>query len=269
MQRIIQRIIFSSESEIPFIKMHVRESAGIADAVIVYEANRTHTGEPREFLFPACRDRLPQDILAKIVYIPDDVSAITRESIEPGPMHENERLFRARFADHYPLRRDDVVLALDADEVVRREVYPMLLKRLQSVPVWRLPLLQFFYRMNYLWMDLTFLGPIACVASHYLDQPSPIWRDEGRIFPVMCGAHFSWQLTIDQMVHKLRTYAHRDLYGHLAKHDVLEAAVREKRYPFEPDRPFNIRELDLQADAAYYPASFFEDIADFRHLLPA
>jgi hypothetical protein len=268
MQRIILRILFSSESEIPFIKMHVRESAGIADAVIVYEANRTHTGEPRDFLFPACRAQLSPEILERIIYVPDDVSGVTVESVEPGPMHENERLFRSRFAGLIDLRPDDVVLALDADEIIRREVYPMLLGRLESVPLWRLPLHQFYYRMNYLWTDLTFLGPVACVASHYLRQPSPVWRDEGRIFPVICGAHFSWQLTIDQMVHKLRTYAHRDLYGHLAKHDVLEAAVREKRYPFEPDRPFNIRELDLQADAAYYPASFFEYIADFRQLLP-
>ncbi len=241
---------------------------GIADAVIVYEANRTHTGEPREFLFPACSSQLPPEILERIIYVQDDVSMVTTESFEAGPMHENERLFRARFAEYVDLRPDDIVLALDADEVVRREVYPMLLARLAKVAVWRLPLHQFFYRMNYLWSDETFLGPIACVASHYLGQPSPAWRNEGRIFPVMCGAHFSWQLTIEQMVHKLQTYAHRDLYGHLAQHDVLEAAVREKRYPFEPDRAFNIRELDPQADAAYYPESFFEYIGDFRHLLP-
>jgi len=269
MRRIFLRVIFSSESEIPFIKMNVRESIGISDAVIVYEANRTHTGKPRDFLFPACSSQLPPEILDRIIYVQDDVSAVTTDSIEPGSMHENERLFRARFAGYVELRPDDVVLALDADEVIRREVYPMLLRRLELVPLLRLPLHQFYYRMNYLWTDLIFLGPVACVASHYLRQMAPVWRDEGRIFPVICGAHFSWQLTIEQMVNKLMTYAHRDLYGHLAQHDILEAAVREKRYPFDPDRPFNIRELDPQADAAYYPQSFFEYISEFRHLLPS
>lgn len=267
MRRIFLRVIFSSKSEIPFIKMNVKESMGVADAVIVYEANRTHTGKSREFLFPQYFNQLPPEMLERIIYVQDDVSAFTVESFEPGPMHENERLFRARFVDYVDLCKEDIVLALDADEVVRREIYPMLLARLENVAVWRLPLHQFYYRMNYLWTDMIHLGPIACIASRYLGQSTPVWRDEGRIFPVLCGAHFSWQLTIEQMVHKLQTYAHRDLYGHLAQHDILEAAVREKRYPFEPNRPFNIRELDPQADAVYYPKAFFEYHADFRHLL--
>jgi hypothetical protein len=84
----------------------------------------------------------------------------------------------------------------------------------------------------------------------------------------MTGCHFSWQLTIEQMIFKLQTYAHNDIYGHFADPEILSAAVREKTYPFEPTRDFSIRELDPNVDRAYYPRSFYHFKEDFHHLLP-
>lgn len=263
------RIIFSSEHETPFLKMNLQESWNFVDQVVIYEANRTHTGEPRDFLFPRIKDKLPSVFFKKINYLPDDISSLVKQSLIGEEMHENERVIRSRFSKLINLKPDDIVVALDADEIIRREIYPLLRKKLDTYSIWKLPLHQFFYRMNYLWSNITFWGPNACVASHYLNLDKPIWRDEGRTFPVMCGSHFSWQLTIDQMLHKLQTYAHRDLYGHLAKREILEAAILEKSYPFEPERPFNILELDPLKEKAYYPLSFYEFIEDFRELLPA
>ena len=70
------------------------------------------------------------------------------------------------------------------------------------------------------------------------------------------------------MLFKLKTYAHNDIYGHLADRIVLQDAVDKKKYPFDPDRPFVIDELSPDNDQIYYPESFFTFRSDFDHLLP-
>ena len=163
----------------------------------------------------------------------------------------------------------DIVIAADADEVIYRKIYPLIFALLRPDTPLLLPLHQFFYRMNYLWRDETFWAPTAAYAGYYKQRPHPHkWRYEGRRLPLMAGCHFSWQLTVDQMLFKLKTYAHNDIYGHLADQKILQDAIDNKTYPFEPGRSFVIEELNPDRERIYYPDSFFTFRSDFVHLLP-
>ncbi|WP_081678688.1 hypothetical protein [Desulfocurvibacter africanus] len=268
------RTIFYAPHEIPFIKMNLFECYPYVDKFIIVECNRTQVGEPREFIFPSLIKEIPQQFHSKIVYIPADVSHQTvncAKTNDGKQMHANEDIMWDWFTQEISLEDNDIIIAADADEIIYSHIYPYILRRLRKDDALLLPLHQFFYRMNYLWTELTFWAPQAARASYYKKRPKPHrWRYEGRRFPFIAGCHFSWQLTIDEMIMKLNTYAHKDIYGKFANREILEVAVRDKTYPFEPNEQFTIRELDPDnhADRCYYPQSFYSFREDFAHLLP-
>jgi hypothetical protein len=263
---------FYAPFEIPFIKMNLLESFPYIDRFIIVECNRTHVGAPRKFIFESNILQIPPVLREKILYIKADVSEEVVDcttSRDGYQMHQNENILWDSFEKYIDLRDDDVVIAADADEVIYRKVYPLIFALLRPDAPLLLPLHQFFYRMNYLWKDEIFWAPVAAYARYYKHRPHPHkWRYEGKRFHLMAGCHFSWQLTIEQMLFKLGTYAHNDIYGHLADREVLQDAVNKKTYPFEPDRTFVIEELNPDQDRIYYPESFFEFRQDFEHLLP-
>lgn len=263
---------FYAPLELPFIKMNLLESLPYVDKFIIVEGNRTHVGAPRECIFESYISQIPQNLREKILYIKADLAGETvdcTESCDGCQMHKNENALWDSFEKYVDLRDDDIVIAADADEVIYRKVYPLIFALLRPDTPLLLPLHQFFYRMNYLWRDETFWAPVAAYAGYYKHRPHPHkWRYEGKRFPLMAGCHFSWQLTIEQMLFKLKTYAHNDIYGHLADREILQHAVDNKIYPFDPDRTFVIEELNPDKDRIYYPESFFIFLSDFKDLLP-
>lgn len=269
MPNIYFKTIFSSPSEIPFILMNIMEGYSFIDKFIITEANYTHTGTYRNYTFGTYKNIFSQ-FKNKITYIPADVKKkIIHKSdcTNNSYLHKNEDIIRDCFEDYIQLENDDIVISADADEVIFRQTYPLLLKYIRRNTPLIIPLHQFFYRINYLWEDIVVKAPIVSYASFYLKKPRPHrWRDEGRTFPFIGGCHFSWQLTMEQMVHKLQTYAHNDIYGHLADPKLLEDAVKKKLYIFDPTRKFTIRELTPDVDRAYYPRSFYRIRNLFEHL---
>lgn len=266
------KTIFYAPLELPFIKMNLLESLPYVDKFIIVEGNRTHVGAPREFIFEDYLSHIPQNLREKILYIKADLANETVDCTASGngsQMHKNENVLWDSFEKHVDLHDDDIVISADADEIIYRKIYPLIFALLRPDAPLLLPLHQFFYRMNYLWKDETFWAPMATYAGYYNHRPHPHkWRYEGKRFPLMAGCHFSWQLTVEQMLFKLKTYAHNDIYGHLADRKILQDAVDKKTYPFEPDRPFAIEELTPNKDRMYYPESFFTFRSDFEHLLP-
>lgn len=232
MSQVYFRTIFYTPTEIPFIKMNLMESYPYVDKFIIIEGNRTHVGGPKQFVFDKYLQDIPKVLREKICYIPADISPHTVDcsgTRDGKRMHTNEGVLWDCFEDYIDLKDDDIVLAADADEVIYQHMYPLFFEFLKKRSAFFLPLHQFFYRMNYLWERYTYWAPVVCRASHFLGKPRPHkWRYDGEKFPFMTGCHFSWQLTIEQMIFKLQTYAHNDIYGHFADPDILSAAVREK-----------------------------------------
>lgn len=266
------KTLFYAPHELPFIMMNLWESFSYIDKFIIVESNRTYVGESKPFIFMEYISRIPQDLREKILYIPADLSKVSVDcslSNDGAQMHRNEVALCDFFENNVKLMKDDIVISADADEVIYKHSYPLMLHAMEKEDVLLLPLHQFFYRMNYLWEDLTFWAPQVTRASYYLFKPFPhYWRYEGKRFPFIAGCHFSWQLTLDQMIYKLNTYAHKDIYGHFADKEILRDAVTRKIYPFKPDTPFTIQELNSERDKSYYPESFFVFQKEFAHLLP-
>jgi hypothetical protein len=249
MGKVYLKTYFYVEHEIKFLIMNLMEAYNHIDKFIICECNRTHTGQPREFIFEEHRDKFPQELMDKVVYLPCDISEHTVEAYEnEDAIHAiNEPVMRSFFMNLMNFDDDDIVISIDADEIIYREAYDYILKETKETGLVRLNLHQFFYKTTYLWEGKDFVSPIAAKYKVFRHNYPCNWRDVGPILSKKVGCHFSWCMTPKEMVHKLHTYSHPQ-YRFCADEELLENAIKNKEYPFNPDEEFNIRELENDSE---------------------
>lgn len=272
--KVYLKIIFSSLNELKYIKMSLQESKGYADYIIVTECNRSHTGNEHEFLFSDIlekTDTFSEEEKKRLIYVKGDltnkvyINASCKEE-----MHANETLIRGFFVKQMKLKPWDIIVAVDADEIIYRRYWPEILsyfKWYNINPALFLELNTFFYRPTWLWEDCGFRAPTACRVWRYWYKYPANWRYDGKKLGHTVGGHFSWQLTTDEMISKLKNYAHSAEYGHLAEKKILKEAVRTRKYPFDPTVSFTIRELNIQKDEEFYPDGMENYIGWFDYLV--
>lgn len=268
------KTLFSSPNEIKYLKLNIKEAFEFIDKFIICEFNRTHIGTKRELIFEKYLDQFTEEEKKKILYIGADVSTTVVDAQNDTNLahNKNELVMRGYFASRVDLECEDIVFSVDADEIIFREYYKPVIDQLNKT-YWpfsrsiKLPINQFFYRINYLWKDLVITSAVACKASVFNKYYPSHWRDKGKIYPFIVGSHFSWCLTIDEMIQKLGTYAHHNEYRHFAKKEILEDAVKNKKYPFDPKRDFRIQVLDIYKDRKYYPRSIYTMLDEFKDLI--
>lgn len=266
------KTIVSADNEIKYIKLQLLESKGYVDKIIICEFDHTHTGSKREFIFEKYLndETFTLEEKERIVYLKGNVGKWVRQSENDSKIfHANEKLFRGYFARHIRLKPNDIIISVDADEIIFARMYSTIFGALEKnrKNIVRLPLYQFFYKPTYLWENLTFLSPVACKAKHYWFRYPAQWRDEGEPLDEFVGCHFSWLLTVDEMIAKLSSYAHAADYSHLASRDILENAIKQKEYPFDPNREFKIKEINYLDNPEYYPNNFGRVVNLFKYLM--
>jgi hypothetical protein len=69
------------------------------------------------------------------------------------------------------------------------------------------------------------------------------------------------------MVQKIKNYAHQEQYSHLADINIMKDAIKNKQYPFDPDRPFKINVLDIHKNRDIFPSSLYENLNMFDDLI--
>lgn len=270
--KVYLRTIVSAPNEIKYIKLHLSESKGYVDYVIVCEFNRSHTGEKRDFIFHKYLedDTFSEEEKERIIYIPGRVDTKVKYSKDDSKiLHKNEKLFRGWFARQIRFGLNDIIIAVDADEIIFRRGYSKILPLFDDVsenPIVQLKLYQFFYRPNYLWEDKIILAPTICRYKKHLFHYPAQWRNEGKVYDEVVGCHFSWFLTVEEMIKKLNTYAHAADYSHLSKESILRDAVENKKYPFDTSVDFNIREVNYYDNPEYYPETYGMYVEQFSYL---
>ena len=258
---------FYSEHEVPFLKLNLLESYPHIDKFIICEYNFTHTGLKRDYIWDKVKTQLPQDKMDKVQYIKGDMTDIVKYAYEDGrTIHSiNEPWMRGYFVKCLDLQDNDIIFSVDADEIIYGEMYPELIHNVKNIGILRLKMNQFFYRVNYLWTDLVFRSAIVAQYKIYKNHFPAQWRDAGSDYSKIVGCHFSWCMTVDQMLHKMECYSHPE-YRHLAKREILEDAIENKKYPFAPNRPFTLLTIDFDTDKRV-PRKMLEHKQDFENLI--
>jgi|GEM_PF-1293409 len=244
---------FYAPLEIKWLKLNLLESYDHIDKFIICEHDVYHTGKHREFIFHKYQEELPEKLRDKIIYLKCYVRNETVDAYnDEETIHRiNEPAMRNHVLKLLNFNDDDILINVDADEIIYGESYDYILHELvrnqviNHEGIIRLRLHQFFYKPTYLWEGLDITAPIAAFYKTLNDNCPNSWRSKGRTIEKKVGCHFSWCMTIDEMMHKLNTYGHPK-YRFCADKKLLENAVKQKIYPFEPKRDFRIREISLK-----------------------
>ena len=230
MSKVYLKTYFYVEHEVKFLAMNLLEAYDHIDGFIICEHNRTHTGRPRDYIWDEVKDQLPAEFMDKVIYLPSDLSDKAVEAYEREDLiHSiNEPVMRSSFMTDMEFDRDDIIISIDADEIIYRDAYPQILETVSRQNLVRLNLHQFFYKLNYLWEGKDFVSPIAAKYKVFKDDYPCNWRDVGEILPHKVGCHFSWCMSPKEMVYKLHTYSH-PRYRFCADEELLSKAIEEKK----------------------------------------
>lgn len=255
----------------PFLRASIRELAGRVDEIFISIPNVSHSGLPleRDFIDSDLSQGLELEGTTLTIHEIDDKGFI-RNAEQSAELHYNEYLTRKAFAKRASVKGTDLVLALDADEVPFgsqvEELYGRAHARLFPI---RLNFRQFFYRPNLLWEKFVFRGPVLSPVG--LGQFRKLgFRDIGLAAPVSIqGCHFSWHLSAEEMVVKLRNYSHAQDYKSFANIELLSAALRSRTYPFDPNVEFSIRELNWEEFELLVPEGLLKELPAISHMLPS
>jgi len=268
------KTLFYSPIEIKYLKLSLAEAFNYIDKFIICEFNYNHVGEKRDLIFEKYLDQFTNKEKEKIIYIGADISQEIKPAKNNSQLaHKNEQIMRGYFVKKIDLNDNDIVFSVDADEVLFNYVYPEVIRKLRSRRYFWQPqsylfqLYQFFYKVNYLWENNKFIAPVACLAKFYKNRYPGQWRYQGKLYPGYSGCHFSWCLTILEMIDKINAYAHQSNFAHLAKTEILEAAIRDKKYPFDDKVDFKIKVLNINLDKKYYPVSIYSQLNSFKDLI--
>jgi hypothetical protein len=157
---------------------------------------------------------------------------------------------------------EDIIISVDGDEIIYNESYDTIIEEIKKRDKVKINLNQFFYKLDYHWKNKDFIAPTGAKYKMYKNDYPNNWRYDGYLLQGKHGCHFSWCMTPEQMIYKLDTYSH-PRYRNCAKIDLLEDAVENKKYPFDPNTKFDIEVIDMDNDMI--PKSLRNDFfKDFR-----
>ncbi len=240
---------FYTENEINFININLQECYDKVDKFIVCEFNITHTGEERDFIFNNFEHLINPLYKDKLLYVRCDVSdlAIKVGSNENLAHNTNELLMRSYFVKMVDFNDDDIIISVDCDEIIYKESYHDIINGVIKHQCVSIELNQFFYKLSYHWVDNKFVAPTAAYYKYYKYKYPSHWRYDGVLLSGKKGVHFSWCMSIDDMIYKLNSYAHIK-YKEFANKDILDGAVKNKIYPFDLKKPFHINVVERESD---------------------
>jgi hypothetical protein len=261
------KTIVSSAGELPFVLMNISELNELVDEFLVCESNITHTGESRNFSFLDAFESDLEKISDKIRPVRMNLEPYTSPWNDASEiLHRNEQEIRNGFTRYVKLKDDDIVISMDADEIIHtvraKKFIKLLNRKVLPRTSYVLRLHVIIYKISYNWVNCKFQAPVICKAIHFMHQDSPQWRYSGARTILKSGTHFTWLMTPSDMVKKILKYSHRKENEQFANPEFLRKAIESKQYPFEPDRPFQILERNL--NSRVYPKSLSKYITMFK-----
>ncbi len=247
--KIFLKTYFYTPNEINYINLNLQESYDKVDKFIVCEFNITHTGFKREYIFENYQHLINPLYADKLVYLKCDIKDITRETEnDANIIHNiNEKTMRGYFVKCFDFNDDDIIISVDCDEIIYNQYYDEIIEEVKKRGTVQLKLNQLFYKPNYHWTDCNFIAPVASKYERYKNEYPSNWRYDGVLINKFVGCHFSWCMSVDEMIYKLNTYSHPE-YKSFANKEVLKNAIERKIYPFDLRKPFTINIIDRTSE---------------------
>lgn len=217
---IIDAFIFFNEHEL--CDLRVRLLADVVDRFVIVEADTTHAGKEKEFVFPALLDGALAAFREQILYYPMQLNVDGLHlDYTPPEFDGNSDHFRLEITQRNAIdaacggfAEDDWLIISDADEIPD----PRILRALRDEPgcVDRLPLAlqqhMFYYNLNWL-RDEDWRGSIVTTVGKSRAL-SAQWHRNRRFnlpFVAAAGWHMSYFGDASRVRQKLESFSHQEL----------------------------------------------------------
>jgi len=217
---------------------------------IVVQANRTHSGEPKDLY----HDDNPNTIWVNVEDMPDTPDEgktieWTRENFQ------RNAILRGLRGNVSP---GDILLITDADEIIRPEAIARFTPEMGMAG---LQLDSFMYYLNCLAGRQNWKPPRILTAEYLVDKTPQSVRDEGYPYVIEdAGFHFSYLGGVDRIRRKIQNFAHQEL-NTPTLHADLERKIKNKEVLWAGD------ELPLVPIDDYYPKEITENLPYYQHLI--
>ena len=157
---------FYSDAEVSFLKLNYLEGKHHVDKFIFVEFNYTKIGTPKEYVNIDKKHIFTEDDFKQIMYfkvdLTDEVLDANNDTTEARTIMaiHNEPLFRSYFKNLVDFKDDDIVISVDADEIIYEQAYDHIFKEMQTNDILLLKMYMFYYRLDHLSNEL-WTSPIA------------------------------------------------------------------------------------------------------------
>lgn len=220
---------FSFFNEIELLEIRLNILDEVVDKFVIAEANKTHTGKPKEFIFEKNKHRF-EKFLHKITYIKiDKLPEINPKDNETdGNNWRLENFQRDQLMEGLKnCKDDDIVIISDLDEIPNPKVIKKYKKN--GKRIWKLNQKMMYYFLNNLcitnpnWQHGTRIGRFGDLKDPKQDlYPKPHFRFSQKGLPTYfrnclgkriknAGWHFSYLGGIDSIIKKRKAIAEQHL----------------------------------------------------------
>jgi beta-1,4-mannosyl-glycoprotein beta-1,4-N-acetylglucosaminyltransferase len=245
---------FTFYKEFDLLDCRLKYLSPYVDYFVICECNLSQSGLPKPYYFKENMDRY-QEYMHKIVYVPMFLDETQQYS--PWFIEMYQRNFLAAAMHRFP--NDATVIITDSDEIINPAVLPAVTEALKHKTIVRLAFDIQYYNLAYKIPDITWWHPGAGKARDIFRYfPSAFRTFLSDIMPndrewiFSAGWHLSYFLDADQIVNKLKNFAHREFDG-MERSIILDKIDQKVTLNSE----FSAENLALQhLSPEYYPPDF-------------
>lgn len=277
--KIFLKTHFYLEEEIPFLKLNFLEGKKYFDKFIISEFNYSKTGLKKDYVDLKKFDFFSEEDYRKIEYHQIDLTNKIKPAFDNNDSEcrknmslNNEGLFRNEFVNYHNFNDDDIIISVDADEIIYSNFYEKLLKKEIKLPA-KLKMHHFTYKINN-YCGQTWYSPLATIYTDSKDYKQeielnnkkyivnyPNWRDQGEVTKECCGCHFSWCLNPEAMKSKIKFHGigvNQDPEN--SQKFNIEKKIKNRE--FTKKKPFSV--IKVRENNSIYPKSLFSMLEYFN-----
>jgi hypothetical protein len=252
-------------NELDILEIRLEEMWEVTDYFVIAEANVSHSGKPKEYIFEQNQERFSK-YMSKIRHIKVDDIPETNDS---WYREKYQRWCLGRgLTDMQP---DDIVIVSDCDEIPRAEAVDMIKQDSNDYDRYILTIPMFQFKINYMKIfDIAKQPNIMVVRARAFTNAQQereftfpwIQKPEDLVFIDHAGWHFTYFGDNDAAITKIKNFAHTetDTPEMIAKHNI-EYFVENKSGHHGPDHPERFEYVQVDD---YYPKCIVDNLDHWK-----
>ena len=271
--------IFSFYNEFEILEIRLKELWDTVDYFVLVEANTTHTGLSKDYLFENNKERFAP-YMEKIRHIKLDDSIEEQRAVFPNQIDDTwVREKYQRYAAYKKLddiAPDDFIIISDCDEIPRAEMINIIKEDENNYDRYIIYIAQFNYKINYMKIQHPSSHPaIIAVRGSVFTNPqqereySFYWnaKPANTVSVHHGGWHFTYFGNEDYCLNKIKSFAHTEQnVGKIIDEYNINWMIRNK-YGHEGVESKHNERFEYVVVDEYFPKCISEDLEKWSHMI--